>query len=72
MFSLKMKGMFYWSCVRSTMLYGSETCSLRENEVAILRRTKRAVVRAMCGAKVMEKKRTEDLMEMLGMKETVI
>ena len=40
--------------------------------MAILRRTKRAMVRAMCGAKLMEKKRTEELMEMLqGLKETV-
>ena len=30
------------------------------------------MVRAMCGAKRMEKKRTEDLMEMLGLKETVV
>ena len=50
------------------MLYGSETWCLRENEIAILRRTERA----MYGAKLMEKKRTEDLMEMLGMKETVV
>ena len=38
--------------------------------MAILRRTERAMVRAMCGAQLMEKKRTEDLMEMLGLKET--
>ena len=38
----------------------------RKNEMAILRRTERsAMVRAMCGAKLMEKKRTEVLMEML-------
>ena len=37
-----------------------------------LRRAKRAMVRAMCGAKLMEKKRTEGLMEMLGLKETVV
>ena len=36
--------------------------------MAILRRTERA----MCGEKLMEKKRTEDLMEMLGLKETVV
>ena len=37
--------------------------------MAILRRTERAMVRAMCGVKlIMEKKRTEDLMEMLGLK----
>ena len=33
----------------------------RQNEMAILRKTERAMVRAMCGAK---------LMEMLGLKET--
>ena len=54
------------------MLYGSETWCLRENEMAILRRTERAMVRAMCGAKLMERRRTEDLMEMLGLKETVV
>ena len=32
----------------------------------------RRIERALCGAKLMEKKRTEDLMEMLGLKETVI
>ena len=40
-FSLKTKGMVYRSCVRSAMLYGSETWCLRENEMAVLRRTKR-------------------------------
>ena len=60
--------MVYPGCVRSAMLYGSETWCLRENEMAILRRTERA----MCGAKLMEKKRTEDLMEMLGLKETAV
>ena len=30
------------------------------------------LVRAMCGAQLMEKKRTEDLMEMLGLKESVV
>ena len=71
-FLLKLKGMVDGSCVRSVMLYASETWCLRENEMAILRRTERAIVRAMCGAKLMEKKRTEDLMEMLGLKETVV
>ena len=40
--------------------------------MAILRRTERAIVRAMFGAKLMEKKRTEDQIEMLGLKETVL
>ena len=45
---------------------------LRENEMAILRRTERAMMRAIRGLKLMEKKRTEDLMEMLGLKETAV
>ena len=40
--------------------------------MAILRRTERAMVRSTCGAKLMEKKRTEDPMEMLKLKETVV
>ena len=38
----------------------------------ILRRTAKAMVRAMGGAKLIEKKRTVDLMEMLGLKETAV
>ena len=53
------------------MLYGSETWCLRENEVAILRRTERAMIRAMCGVKLMDKKNTEELMVMLKLKETI-
>ena len=73
MFSLKVKGMVYQSCVRLAMLYGSQTWCLRVNEMASLslRRTERVMVSAMCGAKLMEK-RTDDLMEMLGLKETVV
>ena len=71
-FLLEIKGIVYWSCVRSVILYGSETWCLRENEMAILRRTERAMVRAMCGAKLIEKKKTEDLMEMFGLKETAV
>ena len=59
----------YKSYVRSAMLYGSETGCLRECEVAILRRAERFMVRAMYGVKLVEKKNTEDLMDMLGLKE---
>ena len=48
-FSLKMKGKIYQSCVRSAMLYGSKTWCPRENEMAVLRRTEKAMIRAMCG-----------------------
>ena len=55
-FSLKTKGMVYRSCVNLAMLYGSEIWCLRENKMAILRRCEKAMVRAMCGVKLMEKK----------------
>ena len=44
-FPLRMEGKVYRCCVRSAILYGSETWCLKENEKAILRRTERA----MCG-----------------------
>ena len=47
-FLLNTKGRIYQSCVRSGMLYGSKTWCLRENEMAILRRTEKAMMRAMC------------------------
>ena len=68
-FSLRMKGTVYRSCIRSALLYGSETWCLRESDMAILRRTERAMVRSICGVKLVDRKNTEELMEMLGLKE---
>ena len=53
-----MKGKIYQSCVRLAILYGSEMC-LRENEMAILRRTKKATMRAMCRVKILEERSQE-------------
>ena len=39
--------------------------------MAILRRTERAMVRSMCGVKLVDRKNMEELMEMLGLKETL-
>ena len=39
--------------------------------MAILRRTERATVRSMCGVKLADRKKMEDRMEMLGLKETL-
>ena len=65
-FSLKMKGWIYQSCVRSAMLYVSETRCQSENEMAILRRTEKATIRAMCRVKLIEKRRSEELIEFSG------
>ena len=51
------------------MLYGSKLWCLRENEVAILRRAERSIVRAMCSVKLVDKRNTEELMDMLGLNE---
>ena len=39
--------------------------------MAISRRTNRSMVRSMCGVKLVDRKNMEDLMEMLGLKETL-
>ena len=39
--------------------------------MAILRRTERAMVRSMCGVKLVDRKNTEELMEMLGLMKTL-
>ena len=64
-----MKDKVYRCCVRSAILYGSEAWDLKENEKAILRET--VMVRAMCGRKVVDRKRTKELMNMLGLKKTI-
>ena len=61
----------YQSCVRSAMQYGSETWCLRENEMAIFKRTEKAMMRAICGVKIIEKRRHQELMSLLGLKNTL-
>ena len=56
-FSLRIKGKVYHCCIISAILYGSKAWCLKENEKVILRKMERAMVRAMCGQKVADKKR---------------
>ena len=44
---------------------------LTENEMGILQRTERSMVRAMCGVQFKDRERSTDLMLMLGLKETI-
>ena len=39
--------------------------------MAILRRTKKAMMRATCGVKVIEKKRSQELVSLLGLSDTL-
>ena len=59
-FPLKMKGKIYRCCVRSAILYESEARCLKENKKARLRRTERAMVRAMCGQKLFAERRLKN------------
>ena len=70
-FPVKMKGKVYRCCVRTAILYGSETWCLKDNEKAILSGTKRATGRAMCGQKVAHRKTTEEQVDMLGLKKII-
>ena len=51
------------------MLHGSETWSLTENKVAILRRAERSMPKVKCSVKLVDTRNTVELMDMLGLKE---
>ena len=53
------------------MLYESEAWCLCQNEIGILQRTDRAIVRRMIGVKFVDKNMTKDLMQMLDLNETI-
>ena len=52
------------------MLYGSEAWCLREKEMAILRRTERAMMPAMYDVKLLDRRNSEELIDMLGINES--
>ena len=70
-FLFKIKGRIYQGCLRSAMLYGSEMWCLWEKEMAILRKTEKAMMRAVCGVKIIEKRRSQGLLSLLGIKDTL-
>ena len=47
--SLIMRGRLYSSCVRSSMLHGSETWPVRKENVVALQRAEMRMVKWMCG-----------------------
>ena len=62
-----LKGAVYKSYIRPAVLYGSEAWCLKESVMGILRRTERSMVSAMCGVQLKDRKRSTDLMFMLGL-----
>ncbi len=59
--SLSNRGQIYVSCVRSTMLYASETWAVTKEDLYRLIRCENAMIRWMCGVKLAWRVSTEDL-----------
>ena len=70
-FPLIIKGIVYKSCVRSAMHYGSVIWYLGHNDIGVLQRTERAMVRSIREVKLVDKNLTKDQMRMLDGSETV-
>ena len=70
-FPLKLKGAGNKCHIRPAILYGSEAWCLKESEMAIFTKDRNTMVRAMCGVQLKDRKRSTDLMFMLGLNETI-
>ena len=64
--SLALKGRVYKSCVRSCMVYGSETWPMKAEHEAKLERTEMRMIRWMCGVSLRERKTSAELRERIG------
>ena len=58
-----MRGRLYSSCVRSSMLHGSETWLVRKENVVALQRAEMRMVRWMCGTKLKVRFPSKELRE---------
>ena len=58
-----MTGRLYSSCVRSSMLHGSETWPVRKENVGALQRAEMRMVKWMCGVKLKDRLPSKELRE---------
>ena len=65
--SLKLRGRVYGACVRSVMLYGSETWAIKVEQIQRLERTEMRMVRWMCGVSLRDRKPNEELRSRMGL-----
>ena len=70
--SLIVRGRLYSSCVRSSMLHGSETWPVRKENVVALHRAEMRMVRCMCGVKLKDRLPSKELRERLGVDDTAL
>jgi hypothetical protein len=59
--SLKMKGKIYSTCVRTSMVYGSETWAIKVDDLRILERAEKMMMRRMCGVRLQDRVAIKDL-----------
>ena len=64
---LKMKERIFWSCVQLAMLHRNKIWCLQKNGMAILKRIEKAMIRAMCRVKLIEKRSSQELMDLQGL-----
>ena len=69
--SLKVKGELYAACVRSVMLYGSETWPIKVEESQRLHRNEMSMIRWMCGVTMRDRYLCEELRAWVGIKPIV-
>ena len=61
-----LEGRIYSACVQSVLIYGTETWAMKADDLRSLERTERMMVRWMCGVSLKDRKRSEDLYNLLG------
>ena len=64
--SYHIKGRIYSACVQSVLIYETETWAMKADDLRSLERTERMMVRWMCGVSLKDRKRSEDLCNLLG------
>ena len=64
--SYRIKGRIYSACVQSVLIYGTETWAMKADDLRSLERTERMMVRWMCGVSLKDRRRSEDLCNLLG------
>ena len=67
--SLKMKGRVYNACVRSCLLYGSETWPMTTENERRLKTADTRMTKKLCGNKLCKTNSTEDLRKLTGLEE---
>ena len=64
--SMQVRGKLYTACVRSCMIYGSETWALSVENQRRLERTEMQMLRRICGVTLRDKFRNETIRKRLG------